>query len=556
MNNPHYRIAMIFVFLFFTGGCGGGGSSSNPSVKSTTEAIGDVTAEAGQGSITLQWGLAGGDVVACNVYIASEPEVTKDNYQTLQDGMKSQNSVSPFTIANLDSSKTYYIAIYAIINDVENGDSVSVSSQPLATTDSGGQDTTANSSGSSNRKTNIIFIVIDTTRADHLSTYGYLRNTSPYLSSFAASSYNFVNAISPSSWTLPSFASILTAKHAFNHNFNLPNSYDTTGSTFLHSYLETAGYKTVSIQRNMIPAALLRNAFNTKYVHISDEDYDSQAIDSAISYMGSRAAGENFFMFIGLLNPHVPYRVNNSYFARYVSNPSYSYQYYINLESIALPIYYSYLTPELQAILGEPPLGWYQDSRVYVAAYDGEINTTDYDINRFFEYLKTEGLYDDSLIVVTADHGEHMADHAPSFFEHGTSLYSALIHVPMIIKLPNQSAPKVIYDYVRTIDIMPTILDYVSIDTGDVDGISLLPVMSGTETIDYTKRPVLSYHVMGSEPAISVILNNYHLIKTKSGNVELYDWRTDSGDYVDISTSHASNVNNISLYLMNYFTKF
>ncbi|HAO92376.1 MAG: hypothetical protein A2X99_04825 [Deltaproteobacteria bacterium GWB2_55_19] len=396
---------------------------------------------------------------------------------------------------------------------------------------------------------NVIFIVVDTLRADHLSTYGYERDTSPYISAFAGSAVRFTQAISPAPWTLPAYTSILTGKHAFHHALNQPTLTGTPVGP-LPKLLMDEGYKAVSIQTNYY-LQNLDQAFKERYHYFDPEEIcgsdpdcdwehtgvqDPAAISRAIKWLNvPDNVDESFFMFIGLINPHLDYKTGNGYLEEFVNDSVFTSAPALSFSlssSLTYLITYADLSSEVQSCVGAPEsdVGYYQDSRLYIAAYDSEIKHTDYYIGLLVSTLKSLGLYDGSIIIITADHGENLDDFSPPF-SHGNNLNNTLIHVPLLIKFPGQTEGLDVDSYVRTIDILPTVLDYAGLaPPDDVDGRSLIPVVNNTVT-DAGDRPVLSYRediLSGDEGKyVSIIKDGFKLIKKGDGTYVLYNLELD-----------------------------
>ncbi|MBI4666168.1 MAG: sulfatase [Nitrospinae bacterium] len=411
----------------------------------------------------------------------------------------------------------------------------------------------------------IFFIVVDTLRSDHLSIHGYARATSPNLESIAPKSMVFLNAISPAPWTLPSFASILLSKHAFNHEMNDRNGSAFTGK-ILPEYLAEKGYLTVSVQTNAFVEPL-HNGFSDKYMYASAENgidtRDATAMDQAIEWLDSHdLSNQKTFMFIGLLAPHWPYDANNDFFPDYVGD-----EIFISAPERLMSdfgesgdggmglLYYNRIPYGIREILGSPASGgYYTDARVYTAAYDAEINNADCQIGRFIEFLKEKKLYDKAMLIITADHGENNADHE-KYFAHGgqsNGLYNSLVHVPLIIKLPNQDRGREITEYVRSVDIMPTVLDYLGMAVEGVDGKSLMPIMENTGEVNYEDRPVLSYYkqVGGATKELSIIKSGYKLIADTEGKAELYDLSRDPGETSNLAAANPAMVEELKAELV------
>jgi arylsulfatase A-like enzyme len=402
---------------------------------------------------------------------------------------------------------------------------------------------------------NIIVIVIDTLRADHLPLWGYERDTAPNITELGDNAVVFKNAIASAPWTYPSYASMLLGKLAFRHSHN---SYEKTrigeGSA-LPLHIQHKGYATVSIQTNQALEYLDPDFIETFHIFGGD-DRDVEAVDKAITWLnGDVNKDRTFFMFMGLLSPHWDYDPQRDYLYDFVTDETYSssgYKFLALTEGIA----YSDLSEEVQACLAEPlsPEGFYEDSRLYAAAYDSEIKFADYNVGLFLDALKTKGLFDDSLIIIMADHGENMTDHT-NYFSHGDNLYNSLLHVPLIIKFPGQTDGLVVDEYVRTIDALPTVLDYLGIDVDSLalDGKSLIPVVNGDD-VNYGERPVISYleEAWNHEGMVSVIKDGFKLIK-RGDETELYNLSLDPNEQRDISGLDTETTSTLNIYLNQHY---
>lgn len=410
----------------------------------------------------------------------------------------------------------------------------------------------------------IIMFVVDTLRADHLPISGYGRDTAPYMTEFSKNAFIFENAISPCSWTVPSYVSMMTGMFGYNHNQH--REPDGTGPRLdkkqLIEYLNEHGYNTIFIFTNPIIIS-----YETVYNEIYNCDHgfdqnenDMIAINTAKEWLSnSENLNKNFFMLIWLMSPHWRYQTDNDFFKEFVSDEIYALGQPIEAGidcSQWGAIKYEELSTELQQIIGPSLDDCYQESNLYTAAYDANIKYADYQMGQLLNYLKEKGLYDDTMIIFTSDHGENMVDHEV-YFEHGCNLYQSLIHVPLLIKFRKQEQSFWINSPVRTIDIMPTIFDVLKIDTGDIDGKSLLPVIE--ENVDLIDRPCISYR-QGMEISedgtweedVSIINGNYKLIKTLSEN-ELYDIIYDVEEKENIASLYPDIVDDLNEYLGRFY---
>lgn len=349
---------------------------------------------------------------------------------------------------------------------------------------------------------NIIWIVIDTTRADQMTFLGYPRETTPNLEVLAEESVVFTQAMSPASWSLPSFASLLSGTLATNHEFHRAPAATLT-SPYVAA-LNGAGYQTVSVQTNQ----WLKNMtgdFETSFTYFlfptqDDSTADALAVDTSMEWISLRGGDGPFFLFLGLFSPHRPYTIREPYFSEYLADVTFATTPISPLDDALFnidPHTAGYITSgQLPAALrpeGVVDTAPVLDSRVYIAAYDSEIRHADALLGEFFNDLKEEGLYDDALLVVTADHGESFDEHGVEF-SHGNNVYMSEIHVPLLLKYPGQTEQVVIDVPVATLGIFPTLFEYVGLPqpATDAAGLSLLDLdateATGGQTIISSNR--------------------------------------------------------------------
>lgn len=291
------------------------------------------------------------------------------------------------------------------------------------------------------RKPPVFVLLLDTLRADHLGTYGYGRDTSPTLDAFASEFVKFDYAVPAAPWTPPSVASIFTGMYASSHGLMPPNSREEARSAkaALNPSLETlatlfkkAGYVTAAVSPN--PWITNQFGFSRGFDRFKVELRAPAAVitDRALATLADyRKRGETPFMYLHYLDPHDPYAPPAEFAARYN---------------------------------GAPPAGEYSEQmRRNINLYDGEIRYLDSQLARLFEGIKSEGMFDDAVIVVVGDHGEQFMEHG--YLTHGYQLYNTETHVPLFLKLGrNTPRRKVVSHTVSTIDIFPTLLSAAGIE--------------------------------------------------------------------------------------------
>ncbi len=289
------------------------------------------------------------------------------------------------------------------------------------------------------KKPNVIFLMLDTLRADHLGIYGYERNTSPNIDQFARENLLFKNAITAVPWTPPSVAGMLSGLYPTSHNFMPPNSREEATSSVsklsdavltLPEVLKAQGYQTHAISSNpWITDTFGFNQGYEKFEYLEREQADI-ITDSGIKAIDQMSAKDQpFFLYLHYLDPHEPYTPPNKYVQAF-KGPLKSREYDV----------------EMQRKIG---------------LYDGEIAFMDECLGKLFTYLKEKNLYENSIIVIVGDHGEQFMEHGN--ISHGNELFNPELHVPMMIKTGKQVQQRVVDYAVSNIDLFPTILDLVGL---------------------------------------------------------------------------------------------
>jgi len=307
---------------------------------------------------------------------------------------------------------------------------------------------------------NIVLIVLDTTRSDHLSAYGYARPTSPGLESFAQDAIRFERAYSTSSWTLASHASLFTgllpATHqATQENLLLDSEIDT-----LAELLERRGYETVAFSNNawISGATQLSQGFDQVQAlwrerKPSSEDPANHATNLAVEdWLDGRDEERPFFLFVNLMDPHWPYAAPAPFRDRY-REPA---EILRPLQRANLPAIVWYLHP-----------GWPEAVlRARSALYDAEITYVDAVLEELLDRLGSATDLDRTLVIVTADHGENLGERGHQ--GHSFSLYDSTLRIPLLLRPPGGTGrPLVRSDPVQLTDVFATIAEAAGISALD-----------------------------------------------------------------------------------------
>ncbi len=428
----------------------------------------------------------------------------------------------------------------------------------------------SSSSKDVSNKPNIILIVIDTLRADHLSCYGYPLKTSPNIDRFSLEGMKFSKCYSPSNWTPPGHASIFTGKFPISHGLHRTISHDakvykhttcfllTDEEVTLAEILHNNGYDTAAIVSNFafvsklygldqgfeywfaMPPHLsepilfmIFNKFNILPNHIiASFPFYRRAddINNVVINWINKYSKKPFFLFINYMEPHSPYVPPPPYdllFTGKISN------YYFDLETFRMS----------QKNLSKRELNHLQSQ------YDGEIAYVDAQLGILFEKLKSYDLYDQSIIVVTGDHGEFLGEHG--LVEHQIGLYDPVIKTPLIFKPHKSFAWNGIIDIpVQTIDILPTILQMLGIKIPEfVQGNSLLSTMNHPIIAEhYSDASMLEwYGGRFRDNQRAIIRDSFKFILSEQGEKELYNIHDDELENFNLmfdKSEQASFLNN------------
>ncbi len=377
---------------------------------------------------------------------------------------------------------------------------------------------------------NVLILLIDTLRADHLGVYGYDRDTSPALDALAADSVLFRHAIAQSTFTKSSIASLFTGRNVYQHGVYWGSHRETPDSIksdllsleeeTLAERLRAADYYTTAWVQNSHLRGFM--GFSQGFVSYHDQQGSIERIHRKFRHwLRNGAQRYQWLTYLHYIDLHDPYRPEAPYDSMFGSFTDV-------YENIDLANWGTYL----QAVRDGEVVPTELEIEQYRALYDGLIRKIDDEIGTVLEELKARGLYDEALIIVTSDHGDGFMEHG--FISHSTTPYDELIRVPLIVKLPgNQHRGQVVEQQVRLIDIVPTVMEVVKIRADrELPGCGLLQLMASPET---PRPPGCGYAVSeiaesGAYPSVAVRSAEKKLIHFENKDDELYDLLADPGE--------------------------
>lgn len=370
---------------------------------------------------------------------------------------------------------------------------------------------------------NVVLIVVDSLRADHLSCYGYFRNTSPNIDKFALGSILFEEAISQANNTLLSFASILTSQYVSTHKVRDFNRRLNDSALTLAEVLKIYNYRTAAFVGGFLldPVFGLDQGFDTYYHLDKTGSSFKDVIPPALKWIEERKKDrKKFFLLLHGNDLHPPYlfpktsMYDKGYNGQIESINSDGKTYWVIYKKM---IHHLYATEDRRITYLNP-----QDIRHIIAEYDEGINYVDNFIGDFLKEFDKLRLRDKTVIILTADHGEGLFDH--DYFFHDFNLYENTIRVPLIIRIPPEDARvRKISRQVQLIDLMPTILELAGIRPNqEAEGHSILSLLTGEAGPKFNQYVFSESHFAGA-----VIRSDEWKLIYYPDTIELYNLKED-----------------------------
>jgi arylsulfatase A-like enzyme len=318
------------------------------------------------------------------------------------------------------------------------------------------------------RRPDVVLIVLDTVRADHLSLYGYPRDTTPALAALARDAVVYRNAIAPDTWTASSHASLFTGVMPSVHGVRYVGAEHSEdgvhalgdGFPVLAERLAGAGWRTGAFIGNdgfLDPVFGLNRGFE-RYQHKGMLPAGN-LIATVVPWL-QRRQGRAVFLFMNVMDAHEPYA--------------------------ALPPYDRMFPGHADGVPAKPVPGRAPDAVTtahWISQYDGEIRYVDDRLGELFSALRAAGRYDGALIVVTADHGELFGEHGR--WGHGGAPVRELVHVPLVVKYPGNVRRGVEEPPVSLVDVPSTILAL----------LGLPPLAAEQRSLDAPRDTVVAEHL-------------------------------------------------------------
>ncbi len=366
-----------------------------------------------------------------------------------------------------------------------------------------------------NKRPNVIILLVDALRARNVSSYGYRLPTTPHIDSIAKDGILFENAFTTINATDPAVTSMMTGLYPINHGIRRHAEYVkqnsiknfVEGQTMLQSILKKESYKTYGLdwlgrwhkkdfdfylnsfdenKKNVFLKKLIKKIKKNKVVlnsmmklYFSDKlhwliskfkPYPDAKELTKKAVQVIKKEEDPFFMFVHFWDVHAPYNCSKKYKNMFFGEKK---------EKISMGnLLERFENEEVKDFYKALTVGS-DDARDIIARYNGSIRYVDDMIGRIVEELKRKELYDDTILIITADHGESLVEHGILFDHHG--LYDESLNIPLIVRYPKLGNNVKFSGMVQNIDIMPTILDLLGFDFDGLDGKSLKEVIKRKE---------------------------------------------------------------------------
>ncbi|MCA9954704.1 MAG: sulfatase [Anaerolineales bacterium] len=419
---------------------------------------------------------------------------------------------------------------------------------------------------SNQQQPNIILLVMDAGRADHLSCYGYTRPTTPHIDQIAKEGTLYEKALSAAVWTVPSHASLFTGMYLSGHGLRGRSLKLRQNIPTLASFLSGRGYDTLALTANALIGQAtglargfaelkdVRNVFqgerlpgwqktgNALYRRLyygrsphKQSWYDSGAWRLNYDmrrWIGQRKDGQRpFFIFANYMEPHLRYDPPRAFRRRFLTPAQEQRWQQVNQNA------WKFMSGEVTMSA--------DDWDILTRLYDAELAYLDGRIGELHQFLRQNDLLDNTILIITADHGENLGDH--NLMDHQYCVYETLARVPLIVRYPEQfPAGLRSQDLVQSVDLLPTLAEIISAQDDPtlarVQGQSLRPASLETNAREFAvteylapqlhsfRREGVEFDAKLSRQLRAIRTQRHKFIWASDGEHELYDLAQDPNE--------------------------
>jgi len=389
---------------------------------------------------------------------------------------------------------------------------------------------------------NVVLISLDSLRADHVGAYGYKRDTSPNFDRFAREGVLFRNAISTSSWTLPTHLTMFTGRSQVSHGVVVDTRVLSKAIPTLGEIFHEAGYATAGFVSGP---------------YVGGHYGYARGMDTYIDL--SAQWGKGAEARAAILSPEINAKAL-AWLDQERTQPFFLFLHYFD-------IHYDFVPPAPYDTMFDPDYTGTMDGRMFIerddvnpkmdprdldhikALYDGEIRFTDEHVGRILDRLRAKGVLDSTVVMIVSDHGDE-------FFEHGNkghhrTVYDEVLHIPFALRLPPDAghAGKAVDAQVTLLDVFPTLLDAAGFTPpAGAEGESLVGWLNGKAPArdaiysDFYDKRGFNLQVARRTPAAKTIQHFNRITHPKRGSLEYYDLATDAAESDNRADQHPAEL--------------
>lgn len=386
---------------------------------------------------------------------------------------------------------------------------------------------------------NFVIISVDTLSYEHLGCYGYKRDTSPNIDKFAKKCFKFNNAISAAGSTAASYTSLFTSTYPLAHRTLRDDVKIPSSLPMLSEILKDEGYLTSLFSELgwLTPEFGINRGFVA--FNIEEKRYNPQRYDRVVKWL-HQIKYQKFFLFFYTNDVHGPYLPPEPFNKTFYKDKFYDDSQDHQTEPIT----------DRAIIEGAP-----QSKNYYISQYDGAIRYTDHQIGKILDALEQEDLLRNTIVIITADHGESLGEHDINYW-HGW-FWEEIIKVPFLMYVPN-TKPREFDEQIQLVDVAPTILDLIGKPApGTMDGFSFVDMLSGK------KESIREYSFAFEKYYGMIRTNDFKLAKVVIERDEetnklvfethLYDLRNDPNELNNIADTNKAKREELEIEFMNWY---
>lgn len=397
---------------------------------------------------------------------------------------------------------------------------------------------------------NIVFVLVDTLRADRVGAYGSQARHTPTVDAIAAEGVVFERAIAQSPWTQPSMASLLCSRYPTAHKVLrfVPLKSDGTRvsskiavlSSALHTQAELLherGYATAGFVAN--PLMLADYGFAQGFDHYDTSFANNRTPgnvvnDAALAWLESRDLSKPFFLYLHYMDVHGPYEAGPEFLDELLDEVDRRPEKHrLSQQDLDRLTYLRKLPRVRTNEARHARLALYRE--YWVARYDAGVREFDHHLANLRSGLQAAGVWEDAYVIITSDHGESLCEHG--YWKHGWTMFDTELHVPMILRWPGAiPLGRRVAETVRLIDLLPTVLDQLRLPVPNgAQGRSLTGLISGAG--QPTSIAALAEAVKMGPERKALYLDDWKLIvNTQTSARRLFRLADDPNELNDLSS--------------------